>query len=147
MTFSGAKLALFLGDQIVSIQRDDKQSIPYPAHWDFPGGGREGNETPADCVIRETQEELGLIVEPADLIWSKRYETTGAPVWFFAVHLPASRVSDIRFGDEGQRWALMSPAQYCTLANAIPHLAQRLAEYMESGDFPERPPAKASGGR
>ena len=56
MSFDGAKLALFLGKDLVVILRDDKPDIPYPAHWDLPGGGREGAETPEACALRETYE-------------------------------------------------------------------------------------------
>ncbi len=33
-------------------------------HYEFPGGGIENGETPIEAMIRETQEEAGLIVIP-----------------------------------------------------------------------------------
>ena len=43
--FHGAKLALFVGGgELAVILRDDDPSIVLPNHWDFPGGGREGDE-------------------------------------------------------------------------------------------------------
>jgi 8-oxo-dGTP diphosphatase len=74
MTFSGAKLALFLGQKIVVILRDDKPDIPYPGHWDLPGGGREQEESPEVCALRETEEEIGLQLAPSDLVWSRDRE-------------------------------------------------------------------------
>ena len=47
MPFRGAKLALFVGDDLAVILRDDIPHIPFPNCWDFPGGGREGDETRA----------------------------------------------------------------------------------------------------
>ena len=44
MVFSGAKLALFLGADLLVIRRDMRPDIPFPGHWDLPGGGREGEE-------------------------------------------------------------------------------------------------------
>tara|TARA_B110000902_G_C13734419_1_gene370289 strand:- start:321 stop:506 length:186 start_codon:yes stop_codon:yes gene_type:complete len=52
--FHGAKLALFGGDQLAIILRDDDPDMVSPNHWDFPGGGREGDEAPLACALRET---------------------------------------------------------------------------------------------
>ncbi|ANP36867.1 MULTISPECIES: NUDIX hydrolase [Rhodobacterales] len=130
MTFSGAKLALFLGQKIVVILRDDKPDIPYPGHWDLPGGGREQEESPEVCALRETEEEIGLQLAPSDLVWSRRYSRPRGYVWFFVSHQPAGLVSDIRLGSEGQRWALMDPREYCEHPLAVPHFAEQLSGYL-----------------
>ena len=62
LPFSGAKIALFMGDDLLVIKRDDKPDIPYPGHWDLPGGGREGDETPELCALREAREEAQLVL-------------------------------------------------------------------------------------
>lgn len=144
MDFSGAKLALFLGPDLVVIQRDDKPDIPYPGHWDLPGGGREGHETPETCALRETREEIGLILRPADLVWSTSYTRPRGTVWFFAAHLPAARQADIRFGGEGQGWRMMAPTDYVDHPLAVPHFTVQLRRYMGLDEFhspSERPPA------
>ena len=58
--FSGCKIALLYGDTILTILRDDIPTIPYPNMWDFPGSGREKDETPFECIKREVFEELGI---------------------------------------------------------------------------------------
>lgn len=138
MAFIGAKLALFIGADLLVILRDDLPDIPYPAHWDFPGGGREGGESAADCVLRETQEEVGLHLSAADLVWRRRYVTGADPVWFFAAHLGEEAARLVRLGDEGQGWRLMTPQDYCAHDRAIPHFAQRLADYLASTEFMTR---------
>ena len=128
--FSGAKLALFLGQDLLVIQRDDKPDIPYPGFWDLPGGGREGRESPEACALRETEEEAGLVLQPDALVWARSYQRPRGRVWFFAGHLPAAAARQVKLGDEGQRWRLMAPETYCAHPLAVPHFAERLREYL-----------------
>ena len=39
----------------------------YPDIWDLPGGHIEDREQPRDALIRELEEELGIVVDAADL--------------------------------------------------------------------------------
>ncbi|WP_204112307.1 NUDIX hydrolase [Shimia biformata] len=129
--FRGAKMALFIGPHLVTILRDEVDTIPWPGHWDLVGGGREGLESAADCAIRECHEEMGLVLDPGDLTWARRYERTGRFFWFFAAHLPQERQDDIRFGDEGQRFELVTAEAYLTNPGAIPRFQSRLSDYLD----------------
>ena len=60
MSFVGCKLALIHGAHILTYLRDDKPGLHWANMWDLPGGGREGDETPEACVLRELHEEFGL---------------------------------------------------------------------------------------
>ena len=71
--FNGNKLALIVGDKLAVILRGDKPNIRSPNYWDMPGGGREGCETPLECVLRENYEELDIHVDPAAVVWGKRF--------------------------------------------------------------------------
>ena len=53
--------------------RDDKENIPWPNMWELPGGGREGDESPFECVAREVFEELGIHLTEDNLLGSKVY--------------------------------------------------------------------------
>lgn len=145
--FSGAKLMLFVGQSLVVILRDDKPEIPFPGFWDFPGGGREPGETPQQCVLRETYEEVSVSLAPADLTWSEKSGTDEMTTWLFAAHISASRKRDLLLGDEGQRLRLMTPEQYLSNPKRVPHLASGLERYLsENAGIPKSPPP-ISGGR
>lgn len=128
--FVGAKLALFLGDHLAVILRDARPDIPWPGRLDLPGGGRDGDESPVQCVLRETHEELGLVIAPHALRWARRFAGTSGPVWFFAAHLESGRARDVAFGNEGQGWRLITPQAYLTDRLAIPHFQDRLRLYL-----------------
>jgi 8-oxo-dGTP diphosphatase len=135
--FSGAKLAAFLGDEILVYRRDNKPGIPFPGLIDLPGGGREGSESPADCALRELAEEFGLIVPPARVHYVRRYEVswnTGRPSFFLAIDLTAADIAAVKFGDEGEDWRLMPVADFLGHGEAIPHLQARLAHYLAESD-------------
>lgn len=124
--FGGAKMALFLGDALAVIQRDDRPGLPFPGHWDLPGGGREGRESPFECVRRECVEELGLKIERHHVTWHRSFETVDGANWFFVAHLPKIAADRVVFGSEGQRWTLMQVQEYLSHALTIPRFQHRL---------------------
>lgn len=132
MTFQGAKVALFLGDQLVVILRDDVPGIAWPGMWDLPGGGREGDETAFATMAREVEEELGLVVPQSAVLWQAEFAPqfdSDACVVFFVAQMMAATADRIVFGDEGQRWALMAPSAFVALPNVVPSYAARLARW------------------
>lgn len=130
--FAGAKLILLIGPHLLVIRRDNDPAIPWPGRLDFPGGGREGAETPLDCALRETEEEIGLRLGPDEVAWNMWAERPQGPIWYFAARIPAGRADDIVFGDEGQGWFLMPPHAYRDHPSAIPHFADRLQDFLDS---------------
>lgn len=144
--FIGAKMALFIGPDLAVLLRDEKPGLLWPGYWDMPGGGREGRETPLECVQREIHEELALAVPDAQVRWGRPYTSSvGKAAWFFVGHLSARHADHVVFGNEGQRWALMSPQTFIDHPKAVPQFQTRLRHYLsgvQSEAYLERPPAE-----
>ncbi|MCU0800230.1 MAG: NUDIX hydrolase [Rhodobacteraceae bacterium] len=139
--FHGCKGAFLCGDRVLCYLRDDKPGIPFPGHWDLPGGGREGSESPTACLLREMEEEFGLRLPADRLVWQRGYEWSQDPnvmLWFFGGFLTPRDIADIRFGDEGQAWQMMPIAQFLTHEMAVPHLKVRLAIWLRETGAAER---------
>lgn len=136
--FHGSKAAVFIGAHLLVYQRD--RGVPWPGYWDFPGGGREHRETPQTCLRREVHEEFGLELPEDTITWARAVPSMTDPMfiaWFFVVHLPATAEADIRFGDEGQRWALMPLRDVANMPNLVPALRDRLTLWLrETGRDP-----------
>ncbi len=136
--FSGAKIALIHDGAVLTHLRDDIPTIGWPGHWDLPGGGREGEETPLACALRETHEEYDLTLDPASIIWHRAYAPQNPhrlPTHFFAAPITPDQIAAIRFGDEGQGWKMMILGDFLGHPRAVPHLRDRLAEALSDHLF------------
>lgn len=121
--FHGAKLFLTHRGRMLCYLRDDHPGLPFPAHWDLPGGGREGTESPLTCALRELHEEFGLRLSPRALT-GRVFPSHAEPAmvsWLFRGRLGAAQIAAIRFGTEGQRWQMMPVTDYLAHPRAIPH--------------------------
>ena len=59
---------IFDGERFLTIKRS--QLVKAPGAIGFAGGGVEPDETQADAIVREMQEELGLKVAPIQRVWT-----------------------------------------------------------------------------
>jgi 8-oxo-dGTP diphosphatase len=137
LNFSRAKIALICDECVLTYLRDDKPNIPFRNVWDLAGGGREGEESPEQCVIRETNEEFALTIAPTQIVWKRRYENAtvaGVHAYFMVAHITKEETASIKFGDEGQRWQLMKIKEFLDHPNAVPQLQKRLGHYLAEVD-------------
>ncbi len=130
-SFSGSKLALFFGEKLLVYLRDERDGLLYSGMWDLPGGGREGNESPEACVLRELDEEFGLKLSQPGLTYkSHQMNKRGNRTYTFAAQCDKALVSKIQFGDEGQFYKLVDAREFLEENNAIPHLQEQLKKYL-----------------
>ena len=135
--FTGCKIALIYGDKLLAILRDDIPTIPYPNMWELSGGGREGQETPFECVAREVFEELGIHLTEDCLIWAKVYPSMlyeGRHSVFMVGQLSQEQFDNIIFGDEGQGYQLMNVEEFLSSSQVVPQLQERLKDYLKVSD-------------
>ena len=59
---------IFDGERFLTIKRS--QEVRAPGAIGFAGGGVEPDETQADAIVREMQEELGVEVTPVKQVWT-----------------------------------------------------------------------------
>ncbi|HOY21540.1 MAG TPA: NUDIX hydrolase [Cellvibrio sp.] len=131
--FTACKLAYIFDGQLLVYLRDDFAHIPFPNMWDFPGGVREGDETPEQCVLRELEEEFGIKLEESRLIYKKigvNFNNTGHS-YFFVAEGKAEEIAAIQFSEEGQYWQLMNIPDFLNHPLAIDRLKIRLKVYLD----------------
>ena len=134
MEFHGVKVALIFKDKLVMQHRDNKPGLLNSNMWDFPGGGREGNETPVECALREIQEEFGIKLEASSFVWQKDYPAQKDPnqrAFFLVANISKENVDAIHFGNEGQGWDFMDYNTFFERSDVVEAIKGRFRDYLD----------------
>lgn len=132
--FVGAKLVLTHAGRLAALLRDDFAHIPWPGHWDLPGGGAEPGETPAGCALRELVEELGLRLPRTRLDAGMSFPAGQYPErrsWLFHARLTEGEIRSMRLGDEGQDWRMMPIAEFLDHPKVVPYFPDRVRRVLD----------------
>lgn len=103
----------------VLLFHDSDPGLEGSRWWVTPGGGIDGDETPAQAAVREVQEETGYVAAEEDLVGPIAHRTVRhgysdqvleQEEWFFLLATPHFRVStdghteDEQLTLKGSRW-------------------------------------------
>jgi len=118
--------ALFVRDGRVLLARRSPHRTSYPCLWSFPGGHLEPHETLIAALIREVEEEVGVIPKAFAFLGTIADPNTSTidPVTYHMYVVTAwSGGEPAPLGDEHTELVWLTPA----IASALPDLA--LNEY------------------
>lgn len=92
------------GKHLLIAQR--KPGGQWGGYWEFPGGKREPGESIEACLAREVQEELGVLVNPRELLTVKFHPYPGRRLKLFFYFCRWLRGEPQRLDCLDFRWAL-----------------------------------------
>ena len=132
MKFHGVKIAILIDGKLLMHLRDNKPGLFMANMWDFPGGGREGDETPEACAIREVKEEFGLDLSKSAIIWQGIYKAQKDPTQnaiFLVAEMNNVDTNNITL-TEGQGWKLFDQETFFAQTDVIDSLKGRFSDYL-----------------
>jgi len=118
---------ILCGDEILCCQRTEHQALPL--NWEFPGGKIEAGETPPQALLRELQEELGILAEIGPEITQVLHtyaNGNSVNLRFFAVHSFEKDLQNRIFRDV--RWVKRGDLPTLDFLDADKQLVRRLAD-------------------
>ena len=77
-----AAIAYRSGRVLVTRRAEGEQLAGF---WEFPGGKLETGETPADCIVRELREELGVLCRAGEMITRSVHQYPGGAITLIAI--------------------------------------------------------------
>lgn len=83
--------------------RDDKPGIPYPNTWTFPGGDKDGSETPRETARRELREEIHIQPEHLEEVITLYHHSNKVAEHYYYVPVSGLETNDFT---EGKSWQL-----------------------------------------
>tara|TARA_A100000171_G_scaffold1261_3_gene1432 strand:- start:1635 stop:2117 length:483 start_codon:yes stop_codon:yes gene_type:complete len=113
--------------------RDDNPQIFFPNHWSLFGGGIDPGETSLEAIVRETHEELGILLSESRLKYCTQlwfdfsFEDAPKPIRRIFYHTAFSKneLAQLKLG-EGQGMALVTIHDALSSLRIVPYDAMAL---------------------
>ncbi|GGB22366.1 NUDIX hydrolase [Sphingomonas metalli] len=96
--------------------------------WEFPGGKLEPGETPADCMVRELREELGIAVAAGEELTRVVHRYPGGAIELIAIRATWLSGEIGLTVHDAVRWVAPADLAALDLLPADVPVARRLAE-------------------
>jgi 8-oxo-dGTP diphosphatase len=106
--------------------RGGQAGLPFPSMWDLIGGATEAGETAEDAAVRETLEELGLVLEHF-LYWGDVRGVVLIHVFMAPLDVPAGELNLT----EGERVEWFEPAAAMNLP-LVPYMQQLIPRFIST---------------
>ncbi|SNB46346.1 (deoxy)nucleoside triphosphate pyrophosphohydrolase [Geobacter sp. DSM 9736] len=119
------------GKVLLTRRRPD---APYPLLWELPGGKLEPHEDPAECIVRELREELGIdvVVEGIFDVVYHRYPERTVLILAYRCRWTGGNIVELEVA--GHCWVAPEKLLTFPLLSADIPLVERLArEYSDAG--------------
>jgi len=98
---NGSSAIIIHKNKILLFHRDDIPTIPYPDHWQLPGGGIEKGETPLVALKRELTEEVSFV--PRDINFLGKLKTKNGLAYLYLSFVNDKEAKQFKHGEgEGQ---------------------------------------------
>ncbi len=134
---------MWRGGRFLAVRRPPGTSMA--GYWEFPGGKIEPGETPAEALVRELDEELGVRVHGLEYWRELVHDYPHAKVQLYFFHVRG--IDGEPHPREGQELSWLTPGGECDLT-FLPADEDILADLMRpdgpDSDDPEGEPACAS---
>jgi 8-oxo-dGTP diphosphatase len=134
----GVGAVVVLDGRVLLIKRGKE---PLKGCWTLPGGTVELGETLEEAVVRELQEETGLLVAPREMlaVFDRIQRESGRIAYHYVIvdYLCERIGGELRAGSDAQEVALAAPSDFD--GYALPDKARELAlEGLRRSGAPDR---------
>ncbi len=96
-----AQILIFYRNKLLLLHRENIPTINYPNTWGLIGGIIEKNETPFQCIKRETKEETNLSPKAIEYLGKTYLKETNCEYFIFVTVLEITELNTLKLG-EGQ---------------------------------------------
>lgn len=128
--------AVFHNNQLLLVRETADQG-----RWTLPGGWADVNESPSQCVVKEVQEECGLVVRPTKLaaVWD-RARHPHRPLYafhiyklFFVCDVLGGQLQDSHETSEARFFSLdaLPPADTMSVGRVLDYQLQRMVAHYQ----------------